>query len=156
MIKIYLMILILLFILAFILIYISRKKGKLNTEIQIIESQKYIKNIITESLNKEEINKLNIHNIKEADSKMVGNIWGHDVIVFEIIINSNEDVNIYIIQKELNIIFKKYVDSKLLKSYINVTDIWILNEELHLEIIHLINNKTKSYFRDIQKIKNIK
>ncbi|WP_311407110.1 hypothetical protein [Liquorilactobacillus uvarum] len=93
------------------------------------------------------------------NSKLLANIWGKGVMVFEYILPvqkvSKKELKQF--KKELNHSLSKYAEDNEISHFENnptflISDLWFLAPSLHIEVAYISNKQTLDYLKDIDKL----
>ena len=90
-----------------------------------------------------------VGNQAPTDSQIIADVWGKGVLVFEYIIDLN-----HLTPQQKEGLTKEAVVKQLIDSAVEyqITDWWIYEQNLHIEVARLSNEATKEYVKDIKKV----
>lgn len=99
---------------------------------------------------------------KVLDEAVISDVWGQDIMVFEYKINLNSKKEIGLnsinnLKNEIERQFEKYARKNNLvsssrKGPFVISDIWQMNDNIHLDIAYIMNEATINYIEDINKV----
>ncbi|KRM19063.1 hypothetical protein FC40_GL000852 [Ligilactobacillus hayakitensis DSM 18933 = JCM 14209] len=99
---------------------------------------------------------------KVMDEAVISDVWGQEIMVFEykVCLNSKNEItlnNISRFKKEVEKQLEEYVKQKELTNSSNkepfvISDIWQMNDNIHLDIAYIMNDATINYLEDINKV----
>lgn len=133
--------------------------GRRKTEIEIIHSQQ----VVNEAINYLFKNTTFAHGLKlpeNINSTLTANIWGHNVMAFEIKIDYEQRLDPKELQQHFNHDLKQYCADKNLPkldaeiSPIIITDLWYdqIHPVLHIDVANVNNQQTIAYLHDLKKL----
>lgn len=139
--------------------YIKNKKLK---RLQA-RSRKLTDDAMDKSMNEIDLEWFNQNNHKNVrDIAVVSDVWGKDVMVFEYSVEltqnqkfSSEKLNALkeLLEKKLfNYAKQKKIQNMANKPPFIVSDIWQLENILHIDVAYIMNEATYKYLNDIEKL----
>ncbi|MCZ9310412.1 hypothetical protein PAF15_00270 [Weissella koreensis] len=140
-------------------IRIKHLVGRRKTEIEIIHSQQ----LVNEAINYLFKNTTFEHGLKlpkNINSTLTANIWGHNVMAFEIKIYYEQRLDPKELQQHFNNDLKQYCADKNLPKLdteiapIVITDLWYdqIHPILHIDVANVSNQQTVAYLHDLKKL----
>ncbi|MYZ64185.1 hypothetical protein FYL09_03385 [Lactobacillus salivarius] len=146
-------------IIAVIQYYIKNKELK---RLQA-RSRKLTDDAMDKSMNEIDLEWFNQNNHKNVrDIAVVSDVWGKDVMVFEYSVEltqnqkfSSEKLNALkeLLEKKLfNYAKQKKIQNMANKPPFIVSDIWQLENILHIDVAYIMNEATYKYLNDIEKL----
>jgi hypothetical protein len=91
-----------------------------------------------------------------AKGKSVADVWGQSVVGFNYHADLKKDTDIKAIETKVNDILFEYCKKHQLEDedgpLLQVSDIWINQNHLELDVVYLINQQTKNYLNDLSKL----
>lgn len=126
-------------------------------------SRKLTDDAMDKSMNEIDLEWLNQNNHKNVrDIAVVSDVWGKDVMVFEYSVEltqnqkfSSEKLNALkeLLEKKLfNYAKQKKIQNMANKPPFIVSDIWQLENILHIDVAYIMNEATYKYLNDIEKL----
>lgn len=126
-------------------------------------SRKLTDDAMDKSMNEIDLEWFNQNNHKNVrDIAVVSDVWGKDVIVFEYSVEltqnqkfSSEKLNALkeLLEKKLfNYAKQKKIQNMANKPPFIVSDIWQLENILHIDVAYIMNEATYKYLNDIEKL----
>ena len=152
------LVILLILIIFMLVVIIKRRYGRRVTERQIINSQQIVNRAFKNV--KETLEPYGISTSGGVTSELVANIWGHNVMAFEIVLPVRERADIKEITVTLARSLEKYGKEHDLRAYgmqyhaLVVTDTWYDNRYslIHFDIAHVVNEQTAAYLRDLARL----
>lgn len=91
-----------------------------------------------------------------AKGKSVADVWGQSVVGFNYHANLKHSMDIKLIESKINKILAEYCRKHQLEDedgpQLKVSDIWLNQNHLELDVVYLINRQTKDYLNDLSKL----
>lgn len=126
-------------------------------------SRKLTDDAMDKSMNEIDLEWFNQNNHKNVrDIAVVSDVWGKDVMVFEYSVEltqnqkfSSEKLNVLkeLLEKKLfNYAKQKKIQNMANKPPFIVSDIWQLENILHIDVAYIMNEATYKYLNDIEKL----
>ena len=126
-------------------------------------SRKLTDDAMDKSMNEIDLEWFNQNNHKNVrDIAVVSDVWGKDVMVFEYSVEltqnqkfSSEKLNALkeLLEKKLfNYAIQKKIQNMANKPPFIVSDIWQLENILHIDVAYIMNEATYKYLNDIEKL----
>lgn len=126
-------------------------------------SRKLTDDAMDKSMNEIDLEWFNQNNHKNVrDIAVVSDVWGKDVMVFEYSVEltqnqkfSSEKLNALkeLLEKKLfNYAKQKKIQNMANKPLFIVSDIWQLENILHIDVAYIMNEATYKYLNDIEKL----
>ncbi|MYV18927.1 hypothetical protein [Ligilactobacillus salivarius] len=126
-------------------------------------SRKFTDDAMDKSMNEIDLEWFNQNNHKNVrDIAVVSDVWGKDVMVFEYSVEltqnqkfSSEKLNALkeLLEKKLfNYAKQKKIQNMANKPPFIVSDIWQLENILHIDVAYIMNEATYKYLNDIEKL----
>ena len=124
-------------------------------------SRKLTDDAMDKSMNEIDLEWFNQNNHKNVrDIAVVSDVWGKDVMVFEYSVEltqkfSSEKLNALkeLLEKKLfNYAKQKKIQNMANKPPFIVSDIWQLENILHIDVAYIMNEATYKYLNDIEKL----
>lgn len=157
--KIILIIGILIIIGVLLTIRIKHLIGRRKTEIEIILSQQLVNKTI-DTLFKNTTFHHGLNLPEHINSTLIANIWGHNVMAFEIQIGYEERLDPKELQQHFNYDIKQYCAEQKITQIdeeiapVIITDLWYdqIKPILHIDVAHVNNQQTIGYLHDLKKL----
>ena len=93
------------------------------------------------------------NNFRIVQQKYIGDIWGRNIELYNLIIQSKKDENLrHKIEKSLSNYCKQHNLINKYGTMIRISDFWYKDNQLELDLVLLVNDKTKEYLDDIHRI----
>ncbi|QIL50682.1 hypothetical protein G7084_04750 [Weissella coleopterorum] len=157
--KIFIIMIALILIAILLTIRIKHVLGRRRTEFEIIQSQQLINEAMNNLFTQTSIDhSLNLP--EHLNSTLIANIWGHNVMAFEMQIEYKQRLDPKILQQSLNNELKKYcfqqqipqIDQEI--APIVITDLWYdqIKPILHIDVANVNNQQTLAYLHDLKKL----
>lgn len=157
--------LIILTAIVFIVIIVVIQYYIKNKELKRLQarSRKLTDDAMDKSMNEVDLEWFNQNNHKNVrDIAVVSDVWGKDVMVFEYSVEltqnqkfSSEKLNALkeLLEKKLfNYAKQKKIQNMANKPPFIVSDIWQLENILHIDVAYIMNEATYKYLNDIEKL----
>ena len=140
---------ILFFVLILLIVLMIIKKYRKNTEKK--EHEKYA-SVIKKAMQQVELD-LKDNHFQIIKENYIGDVWGRDIELYNFLIKVKKGNDLRDkIEQSLNGYCKK---QKLINKYgimIKISDFWFKDNNLELDLVLLVNDKTKEYLDDIHRI----
>lgn len=147
-----------LLIVILVIVTLIRRRGRRRTEKQIIESQQLVNSALRVAVQSLEPFKVTMPT--DLTTEIVANIWGHNVMAFELILENEGRADLQQVTSNLDQALSDYAKAHGLRAFgmqkepLLVTDAWYDNVQgdLHLDIAHVTNAQTLAYLRDLARL----
>ncbi|KRM96514.1 hypothetical protein FC19_GL000808 [Liquorilactobacillus aquaticus DSM 21051] len=150
------------FILILVLLFFFLSKRMLRRKaLKILQSEnkKVADKAVFACLSYMQVEWLKSYKSNDKNSRLLANIWGKGVMVFEYILPvqkvSKRELKQF--KKELNLNLAKYAADNRISHFENnptflISDLWFLAPSLHIEVAYISNKQTLDYLKDIDKL----